>query len=48
VTDAATAMGYKETKRLFAVELPLALPAIVAGPARRDRVDRSRWSASAR
>jgi osmoprotectant transport system permease protein len=31
VTDAATAMGYKETKRLFAVELPLALPAIVAG-----------------
>jgi osmoprotectant transport system permease protein len=24
-------MGYKETKRLFAVELPLALPAIVAG-----------------
>jgi osmoprotectant transport system permease protein len=31
VTDAATAMGYRETKRLFAVELPLALPAIVAG-----------------
>ena len=31
VTDAATAMGYKKTKRLFAVELPLALPAIVAG-----------------
>ena len=31
VTDAATAMGYKETRRLFAVELPLALPAIVAG-----------------
>ena len=31
VTDAATAMGYKETKRLFSVELPLALPAIVAG-----------------
>ena len=31
VTDAATAMGYKETKRLFAVELPLALPAILAG-----------------
>ncbi len=31
VTDAATAMGYKETKRLFVVELPLALPAIVAG-----------------
>ena len=31
VTDAATAMGYRETKRLFVVELPLALPAIVAG-----------------
>jgi osmoprotectant transport system permease protein len=31
VTDAATAMGYKETRRLFVVELPLALPAIVAG-----------------
>jgi osmoprotectant transport system permease protein len=31
VTDAATAMGYRETKRLFGVELPLALPAIVAG-----------------
>jgi osmoprotectant transport system permease protein len=31
VIDAATAMGYKETKRLFVVELPLALPAIVAG-----------------
>ena len=31
VTDAATAMGYRETRRLFAVELPLALPAIVAG-----------------
>ena len=31
VTDAATAMGYRATRRLFAVELPLALPAIVAG-----------------
>lgn len=31
VTDAATAMGYRPTRRLFAVELPLALPAIVAG-----------------
>ena len=31
VTDAASAMGYRETRRLFAVELPLALPAIVAG-----------------
>jgi osmoprotectant transport system permease protein len=31
VIDAATAMGYRETRRLFVVELPLALPAIVAG-----------------
>ena len=31
VIDAATAMGYRQTPRLFAVELPLALPAIVAG-----------------
>jgi osmoprotectant transport system permease protein len=31
VIDAATAMGYRQTKRLFAVELPLALPAVVAG-----------------
>jgi osmoprotectant transport system permease protein len=31
VKDAATAMGYRETRRLFAVELPLALPAILAG-----------------
>jgi osmoprotectant transport system permease protein len=31
VTDAATAMGYRDTKRLFAIELPLALPAILAG-----------------
>ena len=31
VRDAATAMGYRQTKRLFAIELPLALPAIVAG-----------------
>jgi osmoprotectant transport system permease protein len=31
VIDAATAMGYRQTRRLFAVELPIALPAIVAG-----------------
>ncbi len=31
VIDAATAMGYKPTRRLFAVELPLAVPAIAAG-----------------
>ena len=31
VIDAATAMGYRKTRRLFAVELPIALPAIVAG-----------------
>jgi osmoprotectant transport system permease protein len=31
VTDAAVGMGYRETSRLFAVELPLALPVIVAG-----------------
>jgi osmoprotectant transport system permease protein len=31
VSDAATAMGYRQTRRLFAVELPLAVPAIVAG-----------------
>ncbi|MDQ3822378.1 MAG: ABC transporter permease [Actinomycetota bacterium] len=31
VIDAATAMGYRQTRRLFAVELPLAAPAIVAG-----------------
>ncbi len=31
VIDAATAMGYRETKRLFAVELPIAVPAIIAG-----------------
>jgi osmoprotectant transport system permease protein len=31
VTDAATAMGYRQTRRLFAVELPLATPAVVAG-----------------
>jgi osmoprotectant transport system permease protein len=31
VVDAATAMGYRRSTRLFAVELPLALPAIVAG-----------------
>lgn len=31
VIDAATAMGYRETRRLLAVELPIALPAILAG-----------------
>jgi osmoprotectant transport system permease protein len=31
VRDAATAMGYRSTKRFFTVELPLALPAIIAG-----------------
>ena len=31
VIDAATAMGYRQTRRLFAVELPIALPTIVAG-----------------
>jgi osmoprotectant transport system permease protein len=31
VIDAATAMGYRQTPRLFAVDLPLAVPAIVAG-----------------
>jgi osmoprotectant transport system permease protein len=31
VVDAATAMGYRQTRRLFAVELPIALPAIIAG-----------------
>ncbi len=31
VTDAAVAMGYRETSRLLSVELPLALPVIVAG-----------------
>jgi osmoprotectant transport system permease protein len=31
VLDAATAMGYRQTRQLFAVELPLAIPAIVAG-----------------
>ena len=31
VRDAATAMGYGQTRRLLAVELPLAVPAIVAG-----------------
>jgi osmoprotectant transport system permease protein len=29
--DAATGMGYRDTRRLLTVELPLALPAIVAG-----------------
>jgi osmoprotectant transport system permease protein len=29
--DAATAMGFRPTRRLFTVELPIALPAIVAG-----------------
>jgi osmoprotectant transport system permease protein len=31
IKDAATGMGYRETRRLLTVELPLALPAIVAG-----------------
>ena len=31
VIDAATAMGYRQTRRLFAVELPIALPTIIAG-----------------
>lgn len=31
VTGAASAMGYRPTARLFAVELPLAVPAVVAG-----------------
>ena len=31
VIDAATAMGYRQTKRLFAIELPIAVPAIIAG-----------------
>ena len=30
VVDAATAMGYRPTGRLFAIELPIALPALVA------------------
>lgn len=31
LTDAATAMGYKRTRRLVEVELPLAAPVILAG-----------------
>jgi osmoprotectant transport system permease protein len=31
IKDAATGMGYRPTRRLLTVELPLALPAIVAG-----------------
>lgn len=31
VIDAATAMGFRQTRRLFAIELPIAVPAIVAG-----------------
>jgi osmoprotectant transport system permease protein len=31
VKDAALGMGYTSTRRLFAIELPLALPAIMAG-----------------
>jgi osmoprotectant transport system permease protein len=31
LTDAATAMGYRRIRRLFAVELPLALPVVLAG-----------------
>jgi osmoprotectant transport system permease protein len=29
--DAATAMGFRQTRRLFVVELPIALPAVIAG-----------------
>jgi osmoprotectant transport system permease protein len=29
--DAATAMGFRQTRRLMTVELPIALPAIIAG-----------------
>ncbi|MDY7085338.1 MAG: ABC transporter permease [Actinomycetota bacterium] len=31
VTESATAMGYRRTRRLFDVELPVALPVILAG-----------------
>ncbi|WP_028279871.1 ABC transporter permease [Arthrobacter sp. H5] len=31
VTQAATAMGYRRIKRLFSVELPIALPVMLAG-----------------
>jgi osmoprotectant transport system permease protein len=31
IKDAATGMGYRDTRRLLTVELPLAVPAIVAG-----------------
>ncbi len=31
VSESAEAMGYKRTRRLFKIELPLALPVIVAG-----------------
>jgi osmoprotectant transport system permease protein len=31
VIDASTAMGYRPTRRFLTVELPLALPTIVAG-----------------
>ncbi len=31
VVDAATAMGFRQTRRLFAIELPIALPTIIAG-----------------
>jgi osmoprotectant transport system permease protein len=31
VVDAADGMGYRPTRRLLAVELPLALPSILAG-----------------
>jgi osmoprotectant transport system permease protein len=31
LTDAATAMGYRRIRRLFGVELPLALPVVLAG-----------------
>src|ERR1041384_4060966 len=29
--DAATAMGFRQTRRLFAAELPIALPTVIAG-----------------
>ena len=31
VIDAATAMGFRQTRRLFAIELPIALPTVIAG-----------------
>ena len=40
VKAAATAMGYRRIRRLLSVELPIAIPVIAAGPARRRRVQR--------